>query len=86
MVPDDGRFQRKNGSRPPAFAGHDLHVVGSVTVSGNVAPSLVAGMCRAVREGDADEAKKLDNLLQPLNTALFLESNPIPVKWALLNC
>ena len=56
---------------------------GVVTVSGNVAPALMSGMCRAIREKRLDDAESMDALLQPLNTALFLESNPIPVKWAL---
>jgi 4-hydroxy-tetrahydrodipicolinate synthase len=55
---------------------------GVVTVSGNVAPGMVAEMCRAAAAGDAAEAENLDAKLQPLNTALFVESNPIPVKWA----
>jgi len=55
---------------------------GVVTVSGNVAPRQVARLCELAREGKADEAKALDNSLQPLNKALFIESNPIPVKWA----
>lgn len=56
---------------------------GVVTVSGNVAPKLMAGMCRAASAGDSAEAKEMDEKLQPLNKALFLESNPIPLKWAL---
>ena len=56
---------------------------GVVTVSGNVAPRLVADMCRAALAGDSDRAKEMDDKLQPLNKALFLESNPIPLKWAL---
>lgn len=56
---------------------------GVVTVTGNVAPALMAGMCRAQVDGDTARAKELDGKLQPLNTAMFLESNPIPVKWAL---
>lgn len=56
---------------------------GVVTVSGNVAPNAVAEMCRAASGGDMTLAKKIDDSLQPLNTALFVESNPIPVKWAL---
>ncbi|MFQ6007256.1 MAG: 4-hydroxy-tetrahydrodipicolinate synthase [Woeseia sp.] len=56
---------------------------GVVTVSGNVAPRLMADMCRAALAGDSDKAKELDGKLQPLNKALFLESNPIPLKWAL---
>jgi len=56
---------------------------GVVTVTGNVAPRLMADMCRAQSANDSDTAKQLDAKLQPLNTAMFLESNPIPVKWAL---
>jgi len=56
---------------------------GVVTVSGNVAPRQVATLCELARSGDAAEAKRLDETLQPLNKALFVESNPIPVKWAL---
>ena len=55
---------------------------GVVTVSGNVAPAQVATLCRLASEGKAEEAKALDESLQPLNKALFVESNPIPVKWA----
>ncbi len=56
---------------------------GVVTVSGNVAAGLMADMCKAQSVGDTRRAKELDARLMPLNTALFLESNPIPVKWAL---
>ncbi|MBT8087518.1 MAG: 4-hydroxy-tetrahydrodipicolinate synthase [Gammaproteobacteria bacterium] len=55
---------------------------GVVTVSGNVAPKQVAELCRLSLAGQADEASALDETLQPLNKALFVESNPIPVKWA----
>jgi 4-hydroxy-tetrahydrodipicolinate synthase len=55
---------------------------GVVTVSGNVAPCAVAELCRESSAGNADAAKAIDDRLQPLNTALFVESNPIPVKWA----
>jgi 4-hydroxy-tetrahydrodipicolinate synthase len=43
----------------------------------------MADMCRAQAARDRDIAMELDAKLQPLNTAMFLESNPIPVKWAL---
>ncbi len=56
---------------------------GVVTVSGNVAPRLMADMCRAALAGEREKAQQLDDKLQPLNKAMFLESNPIPVKWAL---
>ncbi|MDJ0906123.1 MAG: 4-hydroxy-tetrahydrodipicolinate synthase [Woeseiaceae bacterium] len=56
---------------------------GIVTVSGNVVPAAIAQLCKLVRDGRIDEARTLDKTLQPLNDALFVESNPIPVKWAL---
>jgi 4-hydroxy-tetrahydrodipicolinate synthase len=55
---------------------------GVVTVSGNVAPHAVAELCQLALAGETDKAKALDATLQPLNKALFVESNPIPVKWA----
>jgi len=55
---------------------------GVVTVSGNVAPRQVARLCELAMAGKAEEARALDDTLQPLNNALFVESNPIPVKWA----
>jgi len=55
---------------------------GVVTVSGNVAATQVATLCRLALEGRTDEARVLDDTLQGLNEMLFVESNPIPVKWA----
>ena len=55
---------------------------GVVTVSGNVAPRQMATMCQLALEGKSGEAKAIDDTLQPLNKMLFVESNPIPVKWA----
>ena len=55
---------------------------GVVTVSGNVVPAAMAELCRLAAQGNIDEARAIDESLQPLNTALFVESNPIPVKWA----
>ena len=72
------------------FSGDDFTVLpfieqgghGVVTVSGNVVPGLMAELCRLASAGEHDAAKAIDDRLQPLNTALFVESNPIPVKWA----
>jgi len=55
---------------------------GVITVSGNVVPQQMAALCRLAAEGNAAEAKAIDDRLMPLNDALFAESNPIPVKWA----
>lgn len=55
---------------------------GVISVTANVAPALMRSMCDAALAGDAARARELDARLQPLHKALFLESNPIPVKWA----
>ncbi len=55
---------------------------GVITVSGNVAPRQMADLCRLALAGDFEAAEAIDAQLQPLNKALFVESNPIPVKWA----
>lgn len=62
------------------FIRHGGH--GVITVSGNVVPDRMAKLCRLASSGSIEEADELDGSLQPLNTALFIESNPIPVKWA----
>ncbi|MEM8984299.1 MAG: 4-hydroxy-tetrahydrodipicolinate synthase [Pseudomonadota bacterium] len=56
---------------------------GTISVTANIAPSEVASLCTAAMHGDADTADRLDRWLQPLHTAMFLDSNPMPVKWAL---
>lgn len=56
---------------------------GSISVTANVAPALVADLCLLALQGDREQAEAIDRRLVPLNEALFLEANPIPVKWAL---
>lgn len=55
---------------------------GVISVTANVAPRAMHEMCDAARAGRRDEAIRIDRVLQPLHAKLFLESNPIPVKWA----
>jgi len=55
---------------------------GVVTVSGNIAAAQVASLCALAAAGKIDDAVVLDATLQRLNKVLFVESNPIPVKWA----
>ena len=55
---------------------------GTVTVTGNVAPRLVHDMIMAAISGDANTALTLDNKLAALHKQLFIQANPIPVKWA----
>jgi len=56
---------------------------GNVSVTANVAPALVAKLCSLALAGDVVATRALNARMQPLNSALFLQSNPIPVKWAL---
>jgi 4-hydroxy-tetrahydrodipicolinate synthase len=55
---------------------------GVISVTANVAPRLMHEMCVAAREGNLPRARELNNALLPLHSKLFVEANPIPVKWA----
>lgn len=55
---------------------------GVISVTANVAPRLVHELCVAALAGNRSEAERIDAQLRELNKALFVESNPIPVKWA----
>ncbi|MBT5891328.1 MAG: 4-hydroxy-tetrahydrodipicolinate synthase [Chromatiales bacterium] len=55
---------------------------GVISVTTNVAPKQMQAMCAAALAGDADKAAELDAPLSSLHRDLFVESNPIPVKWA----
>jgi 4-hydroxy-tetrahydrodipicolinate synthase len=56
---------------------------GVVSVTSNVAPRVMAEMCAAAIRQDVAAAAKIDEQLSDLHRDLFVESNPIPVKWAL---
>ncbi len=56
---------------------------GNISVTANVDPQRMAALCRAALQGDTASARALDADLAELNRVLFLEANPIPVKWAL---
>ncbi len=56
---------------------------GNISVTANVAPKAVARLCQAALERDHKCVEALVSSLAELNRVLFLESNPIPVKWAL---
>jgi 4-hydroxy-tetrahydrodipicolinate synthase len=55
---------------------------GTITVTGNVAPRLVHEMIKAALAGDKETALAIDTKLAALHNNLFIQSNPIPVKWA----
>ncbi len=56
---------------------------GVISVTANVAPGLMHEMCAAALSGDLARARELNLRLLPLHQKLFVEANPIPVKWAL---
>lgn len=55
---------------------------GNISVTANVAPKLVSKMCALAIAGNGEEANAINEQLMTLHKSLFLESNPIPVKWA----
>jgi 4-hydroxy-tetrahydrodipicolinate synthase len=56
---------------------------GVISVSANVTPRDVSAMCKAWEEGNIEEARRLHFKLEPLNQAMFIETNPVPAKTAL---
>lgn len=55
---------------------------GVISVTANVAPRAMSELCAAALSGDATSAAEIDATLAKLHQQLFIESNPIPVKWA----
>ncbi len=55
---------------------------GSISVTANVAPALMHEMCAAARNGEVARAREINFRLLGLHSRLFVEANPIPVKWA----
>jgi len=76
-------FMVFSGNDDAALAYAQLGANGVISVTANVAPRLMHDMIVAARAGDAAKAIAINNQLLGLHKALFVESNPIPVKWAL---
>jgi 4-hydroxy-tetrahydrodipicolinate synthase len=72
-----------SGNDDAALAYIQLGAHGVISVTANVAPRLMHEMCVAARAGDSARAIAINNKLLGLHKHLFIESNPIPVKWAL---
>jgi 4-hydroxy-tetrahydrodipicolinate synthase len=56
---------------------------GNISVTANVAPRLMHELCMAATRGDVKEAMRIQFQLLPVHKNLFVEANPIPVKWAM---
>lgn len=80
------------GSKMVVYSGDDATAVelmlagakGTISVTANVAPERMAAVCEAAVAGDADKANELNKPLEALHRDLFLEANPIPLKFALM--
>ena len=79
------------GDRIEVYSGDDATArelftagaVGVISVTANIAPAEMHGMCQAALDSDTAEAASIDARLEGLHRDLFIESNPIPVKWGL---
>jgi len=71
-----------SGDDPSALEYMKLGARGDISVTANVAPKLMSDMCAAALLGNFDLAAQLDTRLRGLHATLFIESNPIPVKYA----
>lgn len=71
-----------SGDDPTALEYMKLGARGDISVTANVAPALMSQLCEAALAGDFDLAESIDAKLRGLHTELFIESNPIPVKYA----
>ncbi len=76
-------FAVYSGNDDTALALMLLGGQGVISVTANVAPRLMSELCKAALAGDLSSARALNNRLLPLHLKLFVEPNPIPVKWAL---
>lgn len=82
---------RRVGDRMAVYSGDDATAFelilkgakGNISVTANVAPTQMHELCALALAGKAEEAKALNDKLMVLHDAMFVESNPIPVKWAL---
>lgn len=76
-------FALYSGDDATARASILLGFQGDISVTANIAPEPMARMCAAALAGDAEAAAAIDADLAGLHRALFVEPNPIPVKWGL---
>jgi 4-hydroxy-tetrahydrodipicolinate synthase len=76
-------FALYSGNDDSALALMLLGGHGVISVTANVAPRQMSDMCDAALSGDLKKARRINAQLLPLHLKLFVEPNPVPVKWAL---
>ena len=82
---------KRCGDRLSVYSGEDAITLalmeggaqGTISVTANVAPALMSQMCSFALTGDIESATRIDKKLEALHKHLFLQANPIPVKWLL---
>jgi 4-hydroxy-tetrahydrodipicolinate synthase len=77
------KFAVYSGDDPSAVALMLCGGKGNISVTANVAPRLMHELCVAAMAGDAQKAMEIQFKLMPVHKNLFVEANPIPVKWAM---
>ena len=82
-LPSEREFALYSGNDDTALAFMLLGGNGVISVTANVAPKAVSEVCAAALANDVVTARRRNARLMNLHTRLFVESNPIPVKWAL---
>ena len=78
----EGRMDVLGGEDACAAESMLAGACGVISVTANVAPAAMHELTVVARRGDGARTRELDARLQPLHRALFVEANPIPVKWA----
>ena len=76
-------FAVYSGDDPTAMALMLAGGAGNISVTANVAPKAMHELCKAAMAGDIARAVEINNKVFPLHQKLFVEPNPVPVKWAL---
>ena len=76
-------FALYSGDDPTAAALMLFGARGNISVTANVIPAAMTRLCSAARAGDVETVREISLRIAPLHAAMFVEANPIPVKWAL---
>ena len=83
-------IMQRCGERMDVYSGDDATAMelilaggkGNISVTANIVPAAMHAMCKAALAGDREAAARIDATVADLHRVLFLEANPIPVKWA----
>ena len=78
-----GEFYLYSGDDPTATSFILNGGKGTISVTANIVPEIISEICKLSLDGDSQGALDLDSKLKELNEILFVESNPIPIKWLL---